>query len=153
MIKPTGSNRYTDSNFKNQAFLYLFCESCCRYTHALADFLVFSENLLLQEDLMQIWPEMCEANAISAQLNKKVKFEIALISPQARGLTEGRTEVNVKMKDMKSGNEFMFSRADFLDRKFLMQEMYQNFQDGERDWDRKGVSHRVRLSGSHYVPF
>ena len=43
------------------------------------------------------------------------------------------------MKDMKSGSEFMFSRADFLDRKFLMQEMYQNFQDGEKDWDKKAV--------------
>ena len=96
---------------------------------------------------MQIWPMVCEANAMSEELNKKTKFEIALISPQARGLTEGRTEVNVKMKDMKNGNEFMFSRADFLDRKFLMQEMYQNFQDGEKDWDKKGVSEGLGQKG------
>ena len=48
-------------------------------------------------------------------------------------------QVNVKMKDMKTGNEFMFSRPDFLDRKFLMQEIYQNFQEGEKDSDKKGV--------------
>ena len=43
------------------------------------------------------------------------------------------------MKDMKTGNEHMLTSADFLDRKFLMQEMYQNYQDGEKDWDKKGV--------------
>ena len=47
--------------------------------------------------------------------------------------------MNVKMKDMKTGNEHMLTSADFLDRKFLMQEMYQNYQDGEKDWDKKGV--------------
>ena len=88
---------------------------------------------------MKIWPMMCEANAMSEELNKKVKFEVALISPQARGLEEGRTDVNVKMKDMKTGNEHILTSADFLDRKFLMQEMYQNYQDGEKDWDKKGV--------------
>ena len=51
------------------------------------------EDLLLQADLVEIWPKMCEANAMSEELNKKVKFEIALISPQARGLVEGKTEV------------------------------------------------------------
>ena len=34
-----------------------------------------------------------EANAISEELNKKMFFEIALVSPQARGLKDGRTEV------------------------------------------------------------
>ena len=36
-----------------------------------------------------------EANAISEELNKKMFFEIALVSPQARGLKDGRTEVCV----------------------------------------------------------
>lgn len=34
-----------------------------------------------------------EADAMSAELDKKVKFELALVSPQARGLKEGKTEV------------------------------------------------------------
>lgn len=34
-----------------------------------------------------------EANAMSDELDKKVKFEICLISPQSRGLKEGSTEV------------------------------------------------------------
>ena len=36
-----------------------------------------------------------EANAMSEELDKKVKYELALISPQARGLKEGRTEVRL----------------------------------------------------------
>ena len=55
---------------------------------------MFSEDLLLQEDLMQIWPMMCEANAMSEELNKKVKFEIALISPQARGLAVSAKKIS-----------------------------------------------------------
>ena len=35
-----------------------------------------------------------EANAMSDELKKRVKFEIALISPQSRGLKHGRTEVS-----------------------------------------------------------
>jgi hypothetical protein len=36
-----------------------------------------------------------EANAMSEEMDKKVKYELALISPQARGLKEGRTEVGM----------------------------------------------------------
>merc|ERR1712226_793895 len=93
------------------------------------------EDLLLQEDLVQIWPMLNEANAMSEELNKKVKFEIALISPQARGKKHGRTEVCVKMRDLKNKNEFLWERNKFINRKYLMQEMYQNYVDGDKDWD------------------
>ena len=39
-----------------------------------------------QEDLISIMPMVNEANAISEELDKKKAFEIALVSPQARGL-------------------------------------------------------------------
>ncbi|XP_046350118.2 kinesin-like protein KIF28P isoform X2 [Haliotis rufescens] len=93
------------------------------------------EDLLLQEDLIQLLPMVNEANAMSEELDKKVKFEIALVSPQARGLQHGRTEVNVKMRNLVNGNEWMFDRNNFINRKFLMQEMYQNFMEGSKDWD------------------
>lgn len=40
-------------------------------------------------------PMVNEADAMSAELDKKVKFELALVSPQARGLKEGKTEVQL----------------------------------------------------------
>lgn len=38
-------------------------------------------------------PAIEEANAISEELGKKVKFEILMISARGRGLQHGRTEV------------------------------------------------------------
>ena len=91
------------------------------------------------EDLVALVPMVNEANAISEELNKRVFFEIALISPQARGLKDGRTEVKVKMRNLVTEHEWMWSRNKFLNRKYLMQEMYQNFVEGE-DWDLPPVS-------------
>lgn len=41
----------------------------------------------------------------------------------------------VKMTNPKTGNEWMWDRNKFINRKFLMQEMYQNYIEGEDDWD------------------
>ena len=40
-----------------------------------------------------MWPMISEANAMSEELDKRVRFEIALIAPVAKGKKEGRTEV------------------------------------------------------------
>ncbi|KAK6165825.1 hypothetical protein SNE40_022663 [Patella caerulea] len=93
------------------------------------------EDLLLQEDLIQLLPMINEANAMSEELDKKVIFEIALVSSQARGVQDGKTEVMVKMRNMENENEWMFSRNDFINRKYLMQEMYANYMQGDADWD------------------
>ncbi|XP_065896564.1 kinesin-like protein KIF28P isoform X2 [Dysidea avara] len=89
------------------------------------------DDILLQEDLVELMPMVLEANAISEELNKKMFFEIALVSPQARGLKDGRTEVKVKMRSLENDNWWMFSRNQFLDRKYKMQEMYQNHMEGD----------------------
>ncbi|XP_061187944.1 kinesin-like protein KIF28P [Saccostrea echinata] len=93
------------------------------------------EDLILQEDVIQMLPMVNEADAMSAELDKKVKFELALVSPQARGLKEGKTEVMVKMRNLENGNEWLWDRNKFINRKFLMQEMYQNYVEGADDWD------------------
>ena len=56
------------------------------------------------------------------------------MSPQARGLREGRTEVMVKVKNLKTNHEWTWDRNKFINRKYLMQEMYQNYIEGD-DWD------------------
>lgn len=66
-------------------------------------------------------------------------FEIVLVSPQARGLKEGRTEVKIKMRSLVNDHSWMWGRNEFLDRKYQMQEMYQNYVEGE-EWDRNKVS-------------
>ena len=49
--------------------------------------------MLLHEDLVEMIPAVEEANAISEELDQKVKFELVVMSPKARGLAHGRTEV------------------------------------------------------------
>lgn len=48
----------------------------------------------MQEDLVQIFPMVSEATAMAEELGKGVKFEITLVSPQARGQKDGKTEVH-----------------------------------------------------------
>ncbi|EDO42435.1 predicted protein, partial [Nematostella vectensis] len=93
------------------------------------------EDLLLQEDLIQLVPMVNEATAMAEELGKKVRFEVMLVSPQARGLKEGRTEVKVRMHSLEDDAEWVWDRNKFFNRKFLMQEMYQNYVEGE-DWDK-----------------
>ncbi|BFY98671.1 hypothetical protein BsWGS_01711 [Bradybaena similaris] len=93
------------------------------------------EDLILQDHLIELLPKVNEANAMSEELDKKVKFEICLISPQSRGLKDGFTEVMVKMKNMESGNWWLLNRNSFVNRKYLMEEMYQNYIEGDSNWD------------------
>ena len=44
-------------------------------------------------------------------------------------------QVMVKMRNLDNGNEFLLDRNKFINRKYLMQEMYQNFMEGDKDWD------------------
>jgi len=55
----------------------------------------FAEDIILEEELVRLLPQIYQANAIAEELKKRVNFEIVLISPQARGLKNGTTEVSV----------------------------------------------------------
>lgn len=58
-------------------------------------FFFCSEDKLLQQDLIDLIPLVEEANAMSEELNRRVKFEIKMLSATARGLHHGRTEVSL----------------------------------------------------------
>jgi len=60
-----------------------------------------------------------------------------MATSQARGLKEGRPETRVKVRDMETNSSWMWSRNRFLNRKFAMQEMYQDYtNDPDGQWDR-----------------
>lgn len=61
----------------------------------------------------------------------QVFFEVVLISPQARGLKEGRTDIKIKMQNLLSGYSWLWSRNEFLERRDCMQAMYQSYTEGE----------------------
>ena len=75
------------------------------------------------------------ANTIAQELGKSVSHEIVLVSPQMRGQTTGSTEIYVQTVS-EDGLSFYATKDDFMNRKFIMQEMHQDFVDGENDWDK-----------------
>ena len=92
-------------------------------------------------------PAVEEANSISEELDKRVKFEIILIAPNKLGELKGKAEgfdkkalkskqpeVCVKMKNLENGTEFIWPKEKFLNRLYLMKEMYNNYEE-EDDWD------------------
>ena len=54
-----------------------------------------ADMALLQEDLIDVMPAVEEANSISEELDKKVKFEIILISPHMLGKMQGQAKADV----------------------------------------------------------
>ena len=56
---------------------------------------------LLQEDLIDVMPAVEEANSISEELDKRVKFEIILISPHMLGKMQG-TKAEVSLRGISS---------------------------------------------------
>ena len=45
---------------------------------------------MLQEDIVELMPAIENANSISEDLDKKMKFELMVVSPEARGELKGR---------------------------------------------------------------
>lgn len=93
------------------------------------------EDALLQEDMLEIMPAVEEANAISQELDKKMKFESMIVSPEARGEQTGRTEVMIKATNIETKHEWIWPKVKFMNRKYVMQEMYNDFLDGDDPWD------------------
>ncbi|XP_031552052.1 kinesin-like protein KIF28P [Actinia tenebrosa] len=89
------------------------------------------EQQLAQEQVLELLPLVSEVNAVSEELDKGKTFEVILISGAAQGNTTSGTKVAVKMKSMLNGNVWLWDRGKFMNRRFLIQEMYQKFMDGE----------------------
>ena len=52
----------------------------------------------IQDDLLEVMPAVEEANSISEELDKLVKFEILIMAPQVLGSDRGQKEVSHKEK-------------------------------------------------------
>ncbi|KAG8190882.1 hypothetical protein JTE90_010307 [Oedothorax gibbosus] len=92
------------------------------------------ESALLNKDLLEVLPGVEVANSISEELDKRVRFEIMLVSPQMIGHLNGRTEVYIKMKNLDTRQEYEWPKQKFLNRQYVMMEMYQNYEADDA-WD------------------
>ena len=57
--------------------------------------LFFADEMYLQQALADMLPGVEEANSISAELDKKKKFDVAVVTAEARGEIKGRTQVHI----------------------------------------------------------
>ncbi|EDO35613.1 predicted protein [Nematostella vectensis] len=89
------------------------------------------EQQLAQEQVLELLPLVSEINAVSEELDKQKTFEVVLVSGAAQGNIGTGTKVMVKMKNLLNENVWLWDRGKFLNRRFLMQEMYQKFMDSE----------------------
>ncbi|EDQ91195.1 uncharacterized protein MONBRDRAFT_17919 [Monosiga brevicollis MX1] len=85
------------------------------------------------EALLEMLPMIAEVNAISDEMQKAINFEVALVSSQlldTTGLSRTHTtstQVMIKGKERETGNEWLLDRGEFVERRFRMQEIYQEW--------------------------
>ncbi|XP_071958666.1 kinesin-like protein KIF28 [Antedon mediterranea] len=89
------------------------------------------EQQRVQDQILELLPMVNEVNAVSEELNKHRSFEIVLISGAAQEGKDKETEVMVKMKNLLNENTWVWGRGKFINRRYLIQELYQRFIDGE----------------------
>ncbi|XP_055003471.1 kinesin-like protein KIF28 [Sorex araneus] len=89
--------------------------------------------LAVFQDYIKLMPLVEEANQMSEELEKGLKMELKvknLASSDSRGY-DLQKEVMVKVTNQRTHEVWIWSKAKFTNRKFLMEELYQRFLDGE----------------------
>ncbi|XP_054550939.1 kinesin-like protein KIF28P [Talpa occidentalis] len=85
------------------------------------------------QDYIKLMPLVAEANQMSEELKKGLKMELKvknLASSDSRGC-DLQKEVMVKVTNQMTHEVWIWSKAKFINRRFLMEEVYQRFLDGE----------------------
>ncbi|XP_045715329.1 kinesin-like protein KIF28P [Phyllostomus hastatus] len=85
------------------------------------------------QDYVGLMPLVSEVNQMSEELKKGLRMELKvknLASSDSRGY-DLQKEVMVKVTNQRTHQVWVWSKAKFINRKFLMEELYQRFLDGE----------------------
>ncbi|EUB62332.1 Kinesin-like protein unc-104 [Echinococcus granulosus] len=93
-----------------------------------------SDRCVLQQQLIELLPMLQEVNSIAQEMNKCRTFDVVLLPALLQQTPYGQrktTRITIRMKCTKTGYTWMWDRGKFLNRRFLIQEMYQAFNDGE----------------------
>uniref|UniRef100_A0A673SVA5 Kinesin-like protein n=1 Tax=Suricata suricatta TaxID=37032 RepID=A0A673SVA5_SURSU len=89
--------------------------------------------LAVFQDYVRLMPLVAEANQMGEELKKGLRMELKvknLAASDSRG-HELQKEVMVKVTNQRTHEVWIWSKAKFINRKFLMEELYQRFLDGE----------------------
>ncbi|XP_074118683.1 kinesin-like protein KIF28 [Sminthopsis crassicaudata] len=88
--------------------------------------------LAVFQDYIKLIPLVAEANQMSEELMKGLKMELKvknLASSDSKGY-DLQKEVIVKVTNRETQEVWIWSKAKFINRKYLMEEFYQHFLDG-----------------------
>ena len=87
------------------------------------------QKLFRSDEFHQIWSKslLILLIFIFCQIGKAQGFD-------KKHMKSAQPEVCVKMKNLENGTEFIWPKEKFLNRLYLMKEMYNNYED-EDDWD------------------
>uniref|UniRef100_A0A6I8SUP3 Kinesin-like protein n=1 Tax=Xenopus tropicalis TaxID=8364 RepID=A0A6I8SUP3_XENTR len=88
--------------------------------------------LAVFHDFIKLMPLVAEANQMSEELSKDLKFELKV---KNLALTDSRgydlqKEISVKVINQITNQVWIWSKSKFINRKFLMEELYQRYLDG-----------------------
>ncbi|XP_020837777.1 kinesin-like protein KIF28P [Phascolarctos cinereus] len=89
--------------------------------------------LAVFQDYIKLIPLVAEANQMSEELMKGLKLELKvknLASSDSKGY-DLQKEVIVKVTNRETQEVWIWDKAKFINRKYLMEEIYQHFLDGE----------------------
>ncbi|XP_053158508.1 kinesin-like protein KIF28 isoform X7 [Hemicordylus capensis] len=89
--------------------------------------------LAVFHDYIKLMPLVAEANQMSMELNKELKLELKvknLASSDSRGY-DLQKEIIIKVMHQVTNQVWVWSKPKFINRKFLMEELYQRFLDGD----------------------
>nr|XP_014342035.1 PREDICTED: kinesin-like protein KIF28P [Latimeria chalumnae] len=89
--------------------------------------------LAMFHDYIKVMPLVAEANQMSEELKKDLKFELqvknlALSDSKGHDLEK---EIAVKVTNRTNNLVWVWSKAKFINRKFLMEELYQRYMEGK----------------------
>ena len=86
---------------------------------------------VLNDELVQVMPRVTEANALSQELKRDINFETKVTSVQS---TDGmKSLVMVKVTNTANHMEWMWERDKFVNRVYLMRELYEKYMNGSLD--------------------
>ncbi|KAI6241485.1 putative tRNA N6-adenosine threonylcarbamoyltransferase [Aphelenchoides fujianensis] len=92
-------------------------------------------EVILEEELINLLPNVYRANAMAKELKRNVLFEIVLMAPEIRGRNDGLPEILIRVSNRSDDTTFLWDRSQFMNRYYTMQEMYQNYVENDPKWN------------------
>merc|ERR1712117_769112 len=89
------------------------------------------EQQRLRQEISELYPMIGEVNAISEEMNKFKSFDVVLVANSGENQNNKSATVMIKMTNLLNGNTWLWDRSTFTNRKFIMEEHYQQYSEGD----------------------